>query len=224
MRRARATPPARPRDAERTRSAVLDAAEALFADHGFSATSMADVGAAAGVSRGTPGYFFRSKADLYAAVLSRSFADALDAVRVGKLRAIRSGRPAADVLAGAVSDYVDFVADRPAFVRLIQREALGEAIGIGNLPLGQAVGAEAIAALGQELGFSPRARSAVMHILLSLIALTWFPQLHATTLVSAIGFDASNPQFVAARKQHITTLLLAALPPRRVPSTRRSSR
>ena len=203
---------------------MLDAAETLFADRGFAATSLADVGAAAGVSRGTPGYFFRSKAELYAAVLSRSFADALDAVRVGKLRAIRSGRPAADVLAGAVSDYVDFVAARPAFVRLIQREALGEATGIGNFPLGQAVGAEAIAALGQELGFPPRSRSAVMHILLSLIALTWFPQLHANTLVSAIGFDARDARFIAARKKHITTLLLAALPPRRPPSTRRSTR
>ena len=224
MGRARAAPPARLRDAERTRNAVLDAAESLFAERGFAATSMADVGAAAGVSRGTPGYFFRSKAELYHAVLSRSFADALDAVRVGRLRAIRSGRPAADVLEGMVSDYLDFVAARPAFVRLIQREALGEATGIGHFPLGQAVGAEAIAALGQELGFPARSRSAVMHILLSLIALTWFPQLHSATIVSAIGFDANDPRFIAARKKHITTLLLAALPPRRVPSPRRSSR
>jgi AcrR family transcriptional regulator len=214
----------RPRDAERTRSAVLDAAETLFAERGFAATSLADVGAAAGVSRGTPGYFFRSKAELHHAVLSRAFADALDAVRVGRIRAIRSGRPAADVLAGMVSDYVDFVEARPAFVRLIQREALGESTGIGHFPLGAVVGAEAIAALGQELGFPARSRSAVMHILLSLIALTWFPLLHLTTIVPAIGFDTDDPRFIAARKKHITTLLLAALPPRRAPSPRRSSR
>lgn len=220
----RPAPIAKPRDAERTRTAVLDAAESLFAERGFAATSMAEVGSVAGVSRGTPGYFFRSKAELYRAVLDRSFADALEAVRAGRLRALRSGRPAADVLEGTVSDYVDFVAAHPAFVRLIQREALGEAAGIGNLPLGQAVGSEAVAALAQALGFSPRARSAVMQILLSLIALTWFPLIHATTLVSAIGFDATDPRFTAARKKHITALLLAALPPRRATPTRRSSR
>ncbi|MES2306255.1 MAG: TetR family transcriptional regulator [Gemmatimonadota bacterium] len=223
MPRAAASPP-RPRDAERTRSAVLDAAETLFSERGFAATSMADVGAHAGVSRGTPGYFFRSKAELYRAVIDRAFADALDAVRVGRARAMRSGRPAADVLAGAVSDYVDFVEAHPKFVRLIQRQALGEASGLGNLPLGQAVGAEAVAALAQELGFPPRARSAAMHVFLSLIALTWFPLIHATTLIPAIGFDADDPRFGVARKKHITALLLGALPPRRTPSARRSSR
>lgn len=220
----RRTAAPRPRDAERTRSAVLDAAESLFADRGFAATSMADVGAQAGVSRGTPGYFFRSKAELYHAVIDRSFADALDAVRAGRLRAMRSGRPPADVLEGAVGDYMDFVAAHPKFVRLIHREALGEATGLGNLPLGQAVGAEAVAALAQELGFPPRARSAVMHVFLSLIALTWFPLIHASTLLPAIGFDAQDPRFAAARKQHITALLIGALPPRRTPPARRSSR
>lgn len=222
-RTATATAQPKSRDAERTRCAVLDAAEALFADRGFAATSMADVGAHAGVSRGTPGYLFRSKGELYRAVVDRSFADALEAVRAGRLRAMRSGRPAADVLEGAVSDYVDFVTAHPKFVRLIQREALGEASGLGNVPLGQAVGAEAVAALAQELGFPPRARSAVMHVFLSLIALTWFPLLHATTLIPAIGFDAGDPRFVAARKKHITALLLGALPPRRTSSARRSS-
>lgn len=214
----------RTRDAERTRTAVLDAAETLFADRGFAATSLADVGAAAGVSRGTPGYFFRSKAALYRAVLDRAFADALDTVRAGRLRAMRSGRPTADVLAGAVSDYVDFVAAHPHFVRLIQREALGEASGISNLPLGQAVGAEAVAALTQELGFPSSARSAVRHMLLSLVALTWFPLIHADTLVPAIGFKANDPGFALARKKHITALLLGALPPRQNPPVRRSPR
>lgn len=220
----RAAAPPRSRDAERTRSAVLDAAETLFSERGFAATSMADVGAQAGVSRGTPGYFFRSKAELYRAVIDRAFADALDAVRVGRARAMRSARPAADVLEGAVSDYVDFVAAHPKFVRLIQRQALGEAADLGTLPLGQAVGAEAVAALAQELGFPPRARTAAMHVFLSLIALTWFPLIHATTLIPAIGFDAEDPRFSAARKKHITALLLGALPPRRTPSARRSPR
>jgi AcrR family transcriptional regulator len=53
------------RNGNRTREAVLDAAERLFAEKGYDATSLNDVGTAAGVSRGTPGYFFGSKTDLY---------------------------------------------------------------------------------------------------------------------------------------------------------------
>ena len=48
------------RNATRSRAAILDAAERLFAERGYDATSLTEVGAAAGVSRGTPGYFFGS--------------------------------------------------------------------------------------------------------------------------------------------------------------------
>ncbi|MBA3443955.1 MAG: helix-turn-helix transcriptional regulator, partial [Gemmatimonadales bacterium] len=49
------------RDPKRSRAAILDAAERLFADQGYGATSLSEVGAIAGVSRATPGYFFGSK-------------------------------------------------------------------------------------------------------------------------------------------------------------------
>ena len=62
----------RERNPARTRAAILDAAEKLFAQKGFDATSLNEVGLASGVSRGTPGYFFGSKAELYQAVLDRS--------------------------------------------------------------------------------------------------------------------------------------------------------
>src|ERR1700704_4998678 len=68
---------ARPRirDAGRSRRAILDAAETLFAERGFEAVSLQEIGEAAGLSRGTPNYFFGSKQDLYVAALERVFAD-----------------------------------------------------------------------------------------------------------------------------------------------------
>ena len=78
------------RDANRSRAAILDAAERLFADQGYDATSLSQVGAAAGVSRATPGYFFGSKSDLYQAVLDRCFAEVRAAVRAGRVRAMAS--------------------------------------------------------------------------------------------------------------------------------------
>src|SRR6476646_9612071 len=81
------------RNAARSRAAILDAAEKLFAEKGYDATSLSEVGAAAGVSRGTPGYFFGSKQELYDAVLERCFEEVRQAVRAGRARAMASQQP-----------------------------------------------------------------------------------------------------------------------------------
>src|SRR5919197_3347186 len=67
-----AAPPTR--DAARSRAAIIDAAEQLFAQHGFAGTRLGDIGTRAGLSRGTPSYFYGSKEQLYVAVLQRVFA------------------------------------------------------------------------------------------------------------------------------------------------------
>lgn len=62
------------RDPERTREAVLGAAQRaaqrLFARKGYALTSLKAIGEEAGVLRGTPSYFFGSKEGLYVAVKS----------------------------------------------------------------------------------------------------------------------------------------------------------
>ncbi len=58
----------RGRNAERTRMAVLEAAEVLFADRGFSGTSMRDISCASGISQPLIHHHFGCKQDLYIAV------------------------------------------------------------------------------------------------------------------------------------------------------------
>lgn len=199
------------RNAARTRTAILDAAERLFAQRGFEATSLAEVGRAAGVSRGTPGYFFGSKAALHRAVLARCFEDVRRAVREGKERALASGQTPDVVLAGAVADYADFIAARPNFVRLIEREALSNRTVLDGMPLRAVVWQEALAAFRQELGLDISDSAGASHLLLSLIALTWFPIVHDRTFLRAGGLDPAAPEFADQRKRHITSLLLGAL-------------
>lgn len=52
---------------------ILDAAETLFAEHGFAATSLRDITAKAGVNLASVNYHFGSKDALLAAVLKRRF-------------------------------------------------------------------------------------------------------------------------------------------------------
>lgn len=77
-------------DAEETRERILDAAQRLFADGGFDATSTARVAAAAGVPGGLVFYYFPTKRDLlmtvvreraYRGSLSRVVAETADEAR-----------------------------------------------------------------------------------------------------------------------------------------------
>ena len=202
--------PDRSRDADRSRGAILDAAERLFAEQGFDATSLTQVGAAAGVSRGTPGYFFRTKAELYQAVLDRSLAEVRDAVRVGRERALASNEDAETILAGAVSDYFDFLSARPYFIRLIEREALSNApppVGVDHLSAGQ----EALAAISAELGLDDSPSGEASQLLLSIISLCWFPLIHAHTVAPAVGVGLSDPDALERRKRHVISLVLHGL-------------
>jgi AcrR family transcriptional regulator len=55
----------------RTRAALLDAAEAVFAEHGFGRTSLEQIAERAGYTRGAVYANFASKDDLFLAVLDR---------------------------------------------------------------------------------------------------------------------------------------------------------
>ncbi|HEX6137695.1 MAG TPA: TetR family transcriptional regulator [Casimicrobiaceae bacterium] len=59
-------------DAAITREQLLDAAERVFREQGVAGSSLAEVAAAAGVTRGAVYWHFRDKADLYAAMCDRA--------------------------------------------------------------------------------------------------------------------------------------------------------
>jgi len=195
------------RNPARSREAILDAAERLFAERGYGTTSLVDVGHAAGVSRATPGYFFGSKSELWRAVLERCFAEARQAVLEGRDRALGSREAPEVILGGVVRDYFDFLSARPHFVRLMERQALGE--GPEDFPdLARAAGQESLAAIIAELGFDDAHSREAAHLLLSMVALCWFPLVHARTYLPAIGLDPEAPGFADERKRHVVDLIL----------------
>src|SRR5437764_8788872 len=59
------------RDAKDTKDRILDAAEALFLDHGFEATSLRAITAAAGVNLAAVNYHFGTKEELFQSALTR---------------------------------------------------------------------------------------------------------------------------------------------------------
>lgn len=204
-----ATGESRGRDPERSRAAILRAAEELFARRGFEATSLEEVGRAAGLSRGTPRYFFGSKEDLYRVVLERVFADAREWVARG--RAAASGAAPEVVIAEAVGSYIDFLASRPSFVRLAEWEALTGGRSFGETPPHLAFVRDGLAAVGEELTRGTFRPADPAQILIDVVSLCFFPLAHADSLLKALGVDPYSPDFLEMRKRHVVGLVLRGL-------------
>ena len=77
------------RGAAATKARILDAAEALFMEHGFEATSLRSITAAAGVNLAAVNYHFGSKEELFQAVLTRRL-DPMNQARVALLDKLES--------------------------------------------------------------------------------------------------------------------------------------
>jgi AcrR family transcriptional regulator len=108
--------------------ALLDAAETLFALHGYFGTSMRDITRAADVPHGLATYHFRSKDDLFKQVVARRLPDLLDLLERGLASALdvdALGRRRVEALIDAyIGAHLDFGRRGPAetsYVRLTQQ-------------------------------------------------------------------------------------------------------
>jgi AcrR family transcriptional regulator len=194
------------RDAERSREAILAAAERFFADRGYEGASLNEIATGAGLSRGAPSYFFGSKQQLYLQVIERTFAARERATRAafapvhlwcesgGDLDELRSA------LTTAAEDYMAFLARRPAFVKLIMREELTGGASIRRRRTRSTAMQDAFAALrgaGIRHGLRP---FEVDDAVLLFVALTFAPMSYSNTLMRAVKRDLGRP---AARRRQV---------------------
>jgi AcrR family transcriptional regulator len=113
-----------------TKDRILDAAESLFMEHGFEATSLRAITAAAGVNLASVNYHFGSKEELFQAVLTRRL-DPMNQERLDLLTALEreSGQTPLPLRSHPGGDVRARVAPRPRdperggknFLRLLGR-------------------------------------------------------------------------------------------------------
>ena len=193
----------RARDAERTREAILVAAEDHFARLGFERTSLQQIGEAAGVARSTPAYFFGSKETLYDAVLMRVIARGQEAMAQAYAKGADE-HSAEDAVESYIGAFLDFLGRDQNFLRLVQREALGDGSRVAEFfarTVEEAVAALAPAA--DKAGISPQ------RLVLDLTALCWYPFANEHTLLPALGLTARDPAFLDEQKRHLGDLVRA---------------
>ena len=192
--------------AEASKTAILDAAEALFADKGYEATSLQEICDRAGVTRGLPTYFFGSKEELYRAVLERIFTLSLtrELLKILREQAHQPEARPEEGLRVVIERFFDFLVTHPTFIRITEWEALNGGRYLGNLPRVITTLREAVQVLQEEARWDIDAEQ----FLIDLVALCWFPLAQADTFLKPLGVDGHDPDFLAQRKQHVVQLLL----------------
>ena len=207
---AAAPPHIRRRDAEASRRAILDAAEQLFARRGYDRASLGEIGRAAGVSAALPAYFFGGKEGLYEAVLERLLVERerrlepLAARAADELEQTGDLRAALELL---IDGYIDFLCERTALVRLMGREALDGGRHLAPGPRHSVAVAGGLARFVRSLSPAPGPSIDSEHLLITTVALCFFPIEHNDTMLAAMGLDATGAEFAAARKRHVVDVL-----------------
>jgi len=206
--------------AERTRAAILAAAERQFAQRGFRETRLEDVADEVGLKRAALFYHFRDKRALYEAVVDDVFADLLS-----RLETVlgRSG-PLADRIDDAVEAWVDALAARPAMARLILRKA-AEAPPEGAEPIFPRASeflamARRLFAEGQRSGELNPIRPDPFHVISAMVGTSVFYFAALASVLPGQDFDPLAPAELAAhRRDAVRTArrLLGVGAPRPVP-------
>ena len=100
-----------------TRSAILDAAESVFQERGVSKTSLAEIAAAAGVTRGAVYWHFANKVELFDAMVQRVF----DLVKgqLDELQNLRQYEDPVDLMREQSIFFLSLIANNPRYYRLI---------------------------------------------------------------------------------------------------------
>jgi AcrR family transcriptional regulator len=185
---------------------LLDAAEELFSARGYDGVSLSEIAAAAGLSRGTPNYFFGSKEQLYRSVLERVFADrqAATAAAIHPVVAWCERRGDVDglrrALTAAMNGYVAFLRERPAFGRFIGWEELAGGDRLQEVNRGSTALSDAfskVRSVARERGLRAfRVEDAV----LVFVCLTFSPLTQRNTFLTTLGRDLDDAQ---VRRRHI---------------------
>lgn len=120
------TKPAKAGIREAALGRILDAAEGVFARTGFTGATTAEIAAQAGCSKANVHYYFRTKEDLYRAVLDRILA-----LWLAETDGIRADADPAEALGHYIRAKMRLAAERPDASRVFANELLHGAPQIG---------------------------------------------------------------------------------------------
>jgi AcrR family transcriptional regulator len=193
-------------DADQTRASILEAADSLFGELGFDATTTRDIAQRSGVNKALIHYHFGSKDDLLEALLESYYAK-LGAAMAGALGTAKGLAAQVETL---LDTYADFLAEHHSFARIVQREVASgrhvERIVQRTLPLFQL----GVTWFDTTVKRPPKDFDAVNVLITAYgLVVTYFT--FGEVLRALTGTDPFSPAALAARKRHVKKVLALLL-------------
>jgi AcrR family transcriptional regulator len=211
--------PRRQKQAEATRTQILEAAALRFAERGFGGTRLEDVGEDVGIGRSAVLYHFGDKRLLYRAVLEGLFGELLAELRTPLMAA----GTLAERLEAATGAFVDFMGRHPTAARLSLREAVSPDPGIREELQNQSrpflTLLDMIFEEGERSGAFRPMCSDPLHFLSTIVGSTLFYVAALPTFVGDLPYDLLSEEQLEAHKRDvldITRRLLGIRGPRPV--------
>lgn len=209
-----APPPRRPRDADATRRAILDAAFAEFTEKGYSGGRVDEIATRTGMSKRMIYYYFGSKEGLYAAVLEEAYGGMRDAEAALDLDVL----PPAEAMRQMVEVTFDHHASHPGFVRLVAVENIEGARQVAASPgirdrNSEVIGrVTALLARGEASGVFRRGVDPLdLHMLISSFCFYRVSNRH--TLGAIFGRDLTTPEVAARQRDMMVHAVMRYLAP-----------
>jgi AcrR family transcriptional regulator len=154
------------RPGEPGRDRVLQAGLELFGERGYHATSIAEIGERAGISKSVLYHYFGSKAALYEALVESQTRELVD-----RVEAAVPSDPAAPRLRPGIDAYLDYLSEHPAAWRLLLRDPPADP---ALIEVHERLGAQRAASLATLLSSPAKREQASSHVELVGVALRAF--------------------------------------------------
>jgi hypothetical protein len=152
---------------------------------------------------------------LYHAVLQRILQAEHDAVATAQAALVRDAVSSEQVFAAVIRSHLEFLVARPTFLKLLAREALRGGAELRNTSASLVALTAGRALIEQEQAHGGIVIENPEHLLISLLALCWFPFTHAATVAPGLGIDPAQPDFCERYTAFIVRLLFDGIRARR---------
>ncbi len=192
-----------------TKGTILDAAAHLFAEHGYSGTSLNEIADAVGIRRPSLFHHFPSKEALYRAVLTEALGDWTTLVEQATF-GTREGWPQVERMMRAAFRFFE---ERPDFVRLVRWAALEggpilrEELNAMLRPLFE----RGAAFLEREMDAGRLRRYDARQLLLTGYGAVLSYLSDGQLMSGLLDTDPLSPEALAVRREHVLAVLRAAV-------------
>jgi AcrR family transcriptional regulator len=199
----------RPRDADRSQQAILDAARDEFALRGLGGARMDSIAERAGINKRLIYYYFGSKDDLFLAVLEDTYLH----IREAETQLHLSDLPPAEAMRRLTVFTWNYYLDNPQFLTLLNSENLHRASHLERSQHIRELNSPLIRTLGEILERGRvegvfRGGVDAVQLYISIAGLSYFYLSNNHTLSAIFGRNLMSPKALNERLSHVCDVIL----------------